>query len=127
MARVVSSKLGFSRELRKYQTNCEAKIWRLLRSRQFEGYKFRRQHVVGPYIADFCCLNQKIIIELDGGQHADNLAYDAIRTAYLEEQGFKVIRIWNNESADFDALDRLLQSALTPTLSRPAAGRGRSL
>ncbi len=61
------------------------------------GLKFRRQYPVGPYIADFVCLSQNLIIELDGGQHADQLAYDEERTNYLEHFGFKMLRFWNHD------------------------------
>lgn len=59
--------------------------------------KFRRQHVVGYYIVDFVCLEQKLVIELDGGQHAEQVGYDARRTAFLEGEGFRVMRFWNNQ------------------------------
>lgn len=61
------------------------------------GASFRRQHPIGPYFADFCCTSLKIVIELDGGQHADRAEYDAARTAFLERKGFAVIRFWNND------------------------------
>ena len=68
-----SSKLAFRRRLRHEQTDTERKFWSLLRSRQLAAYKFRRQHPIGPYIVDFCCLEKRLIVELDGGQHADQI------------------------------------------------------
>ncbi len=62
-----------------------------------KGYKFRRQLVIEPYIVDFVCLEAKLIIEADGGQHADQIAYDARRTVVLESMGYRVVRFWNNE------------------------------
>ena len=88
-----------ARKLRKEQTIQESKIWNLLRNRQFFGLKFKRQYPIGEYIADFVCIEKHIIIELDGGQHnsPENIAKDIERTRYLITNGFKVLRIWNNE------------------------------
>ena len=71
-------------------------MWSALRHRRLSRYKFRRQHPIGPYIVDFACTEHALVIELDGGQHADN-AMDMRRTAWLEAQGWKVIRFWNND------------------------------
>lgn len=86
-----------ARELRTTQTDAEQRLWRSLRNRQLEGYKFRRQRPIGPYIADFICLDAKLIVEVDGGQHAEQIGYDAARTAFFEEQGYRVLRFWNTE------------------------------
>jgi adenine-specific DNA-methyltransferase len=86
-----------ARQLRKEQTPAEARLWRQLRDRQFTGFKFRRQRVIGPYIADFVCLEQYLIIELDGGQHQEQRAYDERRTLFLETEGFRVLRFWNHQ------------------------------
>lgn len=83
--------------LRKQLTDAERRLWYHLRSRRLSGYKFRRQHPVGPYFADFACLEAGLIVEVDGGQHADQHDSDARRTAYLQSQGFKVLRFWNHE------------------------------
>ncbi|MEW5892256.1 MAG: endonuclease domain-containing protein [Pseudomonadota bacterium] len=85
------------RALRDAQTDAEATLWRALRNRQVEGFKFRRQHAIGPYIADFVCLEVALVLELDGGQHADAAIEDAKRTAYLQAQGYGVLRFWNND------------------------------
>ena len=71
-------------------------MWSALRDRRLKGYKFRRQHPIGEFIVDFACTEHGFVIELDGGQHADNLA-DARRTAWLESQGWRVIRFRNND------------------------------
>ena len=87
-----------ARALRANQTEAESRLWRRLRDRQLAGAKFRRQAPIGPYIADFVCLAAKLIVEIDGGQHAENAAADAARTAWLEDQEFRVLRFWNNDS-----------------------------
>jgi very-short-patch-repair endonuclease len=96
-----------SRSLRHNQTEAEGKLWKHLRSRQFHGIKFRRQQPMGPYIVDFRSLEEKLVIELDGGQHAENQNGDAKRTGFLEQEGFHVIRIWDNEI--FDNIDAVLE------------------
>lgn len=83
--------------LRKTSTITENKLWRYLRGRRFEKYKFKRQRPIGNYIVDFICVWKKLIIEIDGGQHAIQEDYDAKRTAFLQAQGYKVIRFWNKE------------------------------
>ena len=84
-------------ELRKEPMPAEGKLWAYLRGDKLDGVNFRRQHAIGRYIADFCSPNIKLIIELDGSQHLEQEAYDAERTKDLEEQGYKVIRFWNNQ------------------------------
>ncbi len=86
-----------ARQLRKNQTEAEKRLWQRLRNRQLAGYKFRRQYPIGHYIVDFVCLETKLIVELDGGQHMAQRAYDEQRSAYLNQQGFIVLRCWNNE------------------------------
>ena len=86
-----------ARQLRKNMTDAERAIWRHLRQRQIDGHRFRRQVVIGPYIADFACLEAKLIIEIDGGQHATAVERDAARDAIFRAQGFTVLRFWNNE------------------------------
>jgi len=78
-------------------TDAERLLWQHLRNRQLGMYKFRRQHPVGPYIVDFVCLEKKLVIEVDGGQHAEQTEPDAKRSDYLKEKGYRVIRFWNNE------------------------------
>ncbi len=83
--------------MRHEPTDAERKFWFAVRARRFCGYKFKRQHPIGPYIVDFVCLDHHLIVELDGGQHADQVAYDAERAAYLNARGFRVLRYWNDE------------------------------
>jgi very-short-patch-repair endonuclease len=88
---------GLQRILRRNMTDAERKLWRALRGRQMEGLKFRRQHPFENYVLDFVCLEEKIVIELDGGQHQDSKTEDEIRTKLLEKAGFRVLRFWNHE------------------------------
>jgi len=85
-----------AKELRRASTYAERKLWSLLRHRGLDDYKFRRQHPIGPYVADFACVEKRLIVEADGGQHADSVA-DEGRTAWLKAQGWTVIRFWNDE------------------------------
>ena len=86
-----------ARQLRGNATNVEKLLWGALRGRRFQRFKFRRQHPIGRYVVDFVCVPQRLIIELDGGQHALRQHRDEIRTRYLESEGFRVIRFWNND------------------------------
>lgn len=88
-----------ARELRINMTKQERKLWNLLKNRQFYGYRFRRQFPIGFYIVDFICREKKIIIELDGGQHAqlDIKKHDIKRSEFLKAEGYTVIRFWNND------------------------------
>ncbi|MGO9605649.1 MAG: endonuclease domain-containing protein [Candidatus Binataceae bacterium] len=93
------TKLTRARALRRDRTEAERKLWKLLHSRRLHGAKFRFQHPIGSYFGDFCCLNSRLIVEVDGGQHADEekATYDRRRTAYLQSQGFTVMRFWNHD------------------------------
>ena len=86
-----------ARQLRRDQTDAEQTLWARLRDRQLCGAKFRRQHPVGPFVADFCCPQRKLVVELDGGQHAEKVAADHKRSRFLEEQGYRVLRFWNHD------------------------------
>src|SRR3990172_2168898 len=85
------------RTLRNNMTDAERKLWGMLRGRQMGGLKFRRQHPFEQYILDFVCLERKIVVEIDGGQHQLSMAEDSIRTRALEDAGFRVLRFWNHE------------------------------
>jgi len=116
-----------ARSLRKRQTEAEQRLWRQLRGRQLAGSKFRRQHVVGSYIVDFICLEGHLVVEVDGGQHGIQQAYDQRRSAALARQGFKVIRFWNNEvlndmEAVLTVIHRALQSPHPDPLPRGEGG-----
>ena len=86
-----------ARTLRRRSSDAECVLWRHLRSHRLMGYKFRRQAVIEPYIVDFVCLEARLIIEADGGQHSSQVAYDVKRTARLEAMGYRVMRFWNHE------------------------------
>ena len=83
--------------LRKTMTDAERWLWQRLRNRELAGWKFRRQHPIGPFIVDFVCIEKRIVVEIDGGQHAENLESDAKRSEYLKEKGYQVFRFWNND------------------------------
>jgi very-short-patch-repair endonuclease len=86
-----------ARQLRRNPTDAERLLWRKLRFWQVDGLKFRRQQPLGPYIVDFVCLEKRLVIEVDGGQHAENANYDTERDAWLRAQDFVVLRFWNND------------------------------
>jgi very-short-patch-repair endonuclease len=89
----------FAKRLRRDATLAEQKLWQQLRNRRLAGVKFRRQMPIGPYVVDFICLEQGLVIEVDGSQHGEqvNQIHDEARTAYLNQLGFRVIRVWNND------------------------------
>ena len=121
-----------ARHLRDQATDAEKKLWGLLRSRQLAGCKFRRQVSVGRFIVDFVCFEKRLVLELDGGHHQDQAAYDEQRTTWPEAQGFRVLRFWNHQvltepaavqEAILLAVVREASSSLSPRPS-PARGEG---
>ena len=122
-----------ARELRTNQTPAERFVWYRLRYRQLGGFKFRRQHTLGPFIVDFVCLERKLVLELDGGQHADptQADYDARRTAWLIERGYRVYRLWNIEAVGPSTfLEELYSNApmiVSERIQQQANDLGRSL
>ena len=86
-----------ARRLRSNPTDAEQRLWNFLRRRQVDGFRLRRQAPIGRYIVDFVCFSKKLVIEVDGGQHATDTERDAVRTLWLEGQGFRVLRFWNND------------------------------
>ena len=101
-----------ARQLRKSDTAAEQRLWEHLRGRRLSGLKFVRQLPIGPYIADFACRTAYLIVEVDGATHSsdEELAYDQARTAYLEREGWKVLRVWNAEV--FTNRDGVLETLL---------------
>ena len=97
MQRLTPKIKTFSRTLRHVMTDAEQRLWRHLRMHQMARFKFRRQHPVDGYILDFACIELMLAIELDGGQHADAIEADTIRTQALNQAGWKVLRFWNND------------------------------
>ncbi len=83
-------------ELRKQMTPAEKRLWAYLRAMRADGIHFRRQHAIGKFVADFCAPRQNLVIELDGSQHLEQHERDEERTAFLESQGYRVLRFWNN-------------------------------
>jgi len=113
---------------RKAPTPAEQTLWFALRAERFAGVKFRRQKVVGPYIADFASNAPKLVIEVDGHLHGDTTDYDAERTAYLTEQGYRVVRFTNADVMhNLEGVLRLLEDVVNNPLSQPSPLKGRGL
>jgi very-short-patch-repair endonuclease len=89
--------LARARRLRRDMTEAEKKLWRRIRDQQIGGHKFRKQMPIGPYVADFCCLAQHLIVEVDGGQHAEPSEAELRRNRFLAAEGYRIVRFWNND------------------------------
>ena len=118
----------FVKHLRQNMTPAECKLWHHLRRKNIEGLRFRRQYPFGAYIVDFVCLPARLIVEVDGGQHSWMETQDGRRTAWLEGQGFRVIRFWNNEVSEsleyvLECIRLELRRNPPPTPSRKGRGR----
>lgn len=113
--------------MRQNMTEAERRIWEILRSQQMKGYKFRRQLPIGRYIADFVCHEARLIVEIDGGQHDRSSPQEAERSIFLHNQGYRVLRFWNNEVlANLDGVHQTIAEELgriTPTQT-PHRGGG---
>ena len=118
----------YARKLRQAQTDAERRMWMLLRDRRLSGVKFRRQHPIGAYIADFCCPEARLIIEIDGGHHASHRNADATRSRVVEAAGYRVLRFWNNEVLGNTAgvLHRIVEALRAPHPTLSPEGRGGS-
>ncbi len=123
---------GCAKGLRNGATEAERAMWYRLRAKRFMGLKFKRQKPMGHYIVDFVCMELGLIVELDGGQHAEQVAYDRRRDAWLERQGFTVLRFWNNQAlGEMEAVLEFLrlwveeQKRPSPPAPLPQAGEGR--
>jgi very-short-patch-repair endonuclease len=111
--RTTAKTFNHARNLRCNLTEAEQKLWQAIRYGQMDGVHFRRQHAIGPYIADFCAPTKKLILEVDGGQHVEQQEYDADRTAYLAEKGYRVLRFWNHEVLkELDAVLEVIRLAV---------------
>ena len=109
----VRATIARARKLRSNLTDAESYLWRHLRFRQIAGHKFRRQRPIGPYIVDFVCLEKKVVIEVDGGQHAQTQTLDDTRDKWLRSQGYVVLRFWNNEVlSNLDGVLQVIDSSL---------------
>lgn len=120
--RIKPQRTSNARSLRSDMTLAEHKLWQAIRGKQLGAYRFRRQHPIGPYIADFACIEKLLVIELDGGQHQDQAPYDERRTAYVESLGWKVLRFWNNDVLNNPGgvLAKVIEVLTTAPPSRPS-------
>lgn len=128
--RPIDTRISRARGLRRDTTNAERKLWPALKQLSLNGSHFRRQATIGPYFADFACHALRLVIEIDGGQHNES-ASDAARTRYLEAQGYRVLRFWNNDVLNTtDGVIETICAAIaernppTPDPSPPQAGGG---
>jgi very-short-patch-repair endonuclease len=117
-----------ARELRRTGSRAEQKVWELLRDRRIQGVKFRRQHPIGPYFADFACISRKLVIEIDGDHHDFQIEADARRTETMASEGWRVIRfsareVVQNPEGIWADIEQVL-AADPPHLTSPPRGRG---
>jgi len=109
-------------------TEAERRLWQILRSHQNDGYKFRRQVPISRYIADFTCHEARLIVEIDGGQHDRSSPQEAERSAFLQNEGYRILRFWNNEVLEnLDGVHATITAELdriTPTQTLPIKGEG---
>ena len=121
------SLLPLAKKMRHEPTEAEAKLWSMLRGQRLAGMKFKRQEQVGDYIVDFVCFGSRLIVEADGSQHSEN-GRDAVRDTWLTEQGFRVLRFWNNDIlGNLDGVARVILDAAQPPLPNPSPARGEGL
>ena len=116
-----------SRELRANVTDAERRLWACLSARKVGGVRFNTQFPIGPFICDFVSRGAKLVIEVDGGQHADSERHDAAKTHYIEQQGYRVIRFWNNDVLNnidgvVAEISRVLADMPSPNPSREREG-----
>ena len=107
-----------AKQLRKKSTDTEMFLWKFLRNRQLNGFKFRRQQPIDYYIVDFVCFEKRLIIEVDGGQHSSEREKDTERDNHLKKNGFRVLRFWNNEV--FTNIEGVLEVIKTHYLKSPS-------
>ena len=120
------NRLAFARRLRHASTDAERRLWYRLRSRQINDAKFVRQERIGPYTVDFVCREQRLIIEVDGGQHATD-SRDTVRESWLRDRGYRVLRFWNNDVlSNTDGVLEAIASALTEIASASTRGEAPS-
>lgn len=116
----------YAKQMRSNQTEAEAQLWQRLRAHRLDGLKFKRQKPIGRFIVDFVCHECALVVEVDGGYHAEQVEYDEARTAWLKSQGFQVLRFWNHEVLwqTESVLRRILEAASAPC-PLPQAGEGK--
>ena len=117
-----SGTIDRARQLRRDSTGAEKRLWRALHDK-LPATKWRRQMPIGPYFADLTCFAARLVIEIDGGQHAEAGEYDRVRTRFIEGQGYRVLRFWNNDVSDnVGGVVETIAQALSPSPSQPSAG-----
>lgn len=122
MRREETRSRSFARDLRKKLTEAEVVLWTFLRGRKLNGFKFRRQHPIGSYVADFACLSARLVVEVDGATHwtPAELEHDARRTAYLQSRGWRVLRVTNLDVFEnMDGVWRAIEHFLPPPSASP--------
>ena len=113
--------LARARELRKFSTEAEKLLWSRLRGRRLEGYKFRRQVWIDPFIVDFLCVEGKLVVEADGSQHGEQMNYDDRRSAFLAQRGYRVLRFWNNDvTGSIEGVMTAIRTALVERVPSPS-------
>ena len=120
-------KSGLARNLRRQATDSEQVLWRRLRNRGLRDQKFRRQQPIGRYVVDFVCLDHRLVVEIDGGQHGKQANYDQQRTKFMEAKGFRVLRFWNHEVlTNIEGVLQTIENALSSPHPDPVprAGEG---
>jgi len=116
---------GVAKRLRQDATDAERVLWRELRAHRFAGFKFKRQEPLGSFVVDFVCYEAKLIVELDGGQHADQKEADEDRTRWLSSRGFRVVRFWNNDVlTNIAGVMQVIEKNLPSPRPSPARGEG---
>ncbi|GAB3793590.1 endonuclease domain-containing protein [Dyella agri] len=121
--------LDHAKSMRSAPTQAEQRLWYHLRAHRFLGLKFKRQKPLGPYIVDFVCMEQGLVVELDGSQHGDQVAYDRERDAWLAGQGLTVLRFWNHDVMNqtesvLERIRQFVEAAPSPPTPLPQAGEG---
>jgi very-short-patch-repair endonuclease len=121
-------RIDTARNLRRNQTEAEKRLWARLRNRQLCRAKFRRQHAIGYFYADFVCIEARLIVELDGGQHGLQSDRDRMRTDFLEREGFRVIRFWNNDvMSNMEGVLMRIEELLCPLIPTLLSGGEKGL
>ena len=119
--------IKFAKSMRRQPTNAEAIIWATLRGARMQDLKFKRQQPIGAYIVDFVCFECGLVVEIDGGQHAEDVSADQHRSQWLQSQGFRVLRFWNNEVIERrdDVLESIIRALREYPSPQPLSHKGR--
>jgi len=119
--------IKFAKSMRRQPTNAEAIIWATLRGARMQGFKFKRQQPIGAYIVDFVCFECGLVVEIDGGQHAEDVSADQHRSNWLQSQGFRILRFWNNEVIERrdDVLESIIRALREYPSPQPLSHKGR--